>query len=729
MIQKGKDVFTIWLFSCFQPRNRTKKPMYLHCRFTGIFSTILLIAIGILINCSSNSDIAGTSVIGNPESVSAVIVDTNGIPQKNIPVALVPADYNPVKQNDSVFITSGTTDSAGRVVLRLGTDSIYNVTSTNNTYRYELLRKVIISDSVRNSNNKIVEIGKVQLKDPGIIIVTIDSSSYKTGSFLMIPGTFIKMEIEAPGMYPLKSPAGIVDVKYCNLSKDTIDEKTINSVQVNSSDIVNVNTSITDTEIIADTTTIKDTILIEDTLNMKDTVIKIDTLHSVDTVKTVDPFIHRDSTTITDTVNKNSRILHGTKTINYADSVVTADTIYSDDSITVITTIKRLTGTDIIDTTKKLDTLWLLNTTRNIITTGTINNTQYVDSVQTRATVVKRIIQRTTKRVVTITTIVVSSVPISKTNVSDAVVKKDTLTKTDIKDISDSLIIPDTAISEGRHVDTTIIHGDSLLTKDTSFIYDTLKTIKVSYSIDTTSSKDSTISKDTVKTPAVFPDSIIVPVTYYDFHSDGSNPEFECDLKSGVTVNMVSSVLDSNSKPANGTVINKSKYLSHWFRSWNDNGKGNFLIPDYDPSTFDYLGGVAVNYDTAFKNVIIHDSILFRHNGNGVYSFSSNNFFPLDGKGFGNEGLAHNYSFSMEFSFTARDSANTSMKVSGDDDIWVYTSNKLALDLGGIHESTSGSITFDNSMLNTTKSGYDIKFFKTERHSNSSVLSIEAKLR
>ena len=46
-----------------------------------------------------------------------------------------------------------------------------------------------------------------------------------------------------------------------------------------------------------------------------------------------------------------------------------------------------------------------------------------------------------------------------------------------------------------------------------------------------------------------YPDTIWIPVTFYDFHSDKSNPEFEQPHLGGVHLGMVADTLDSSRKP------------------------------------------------------------------------------------------------------------------------------------------------------------------------------------
>jgi len=184
----------------------------------------------------------------------------------------------------------------------------------------------------------------------------------------------------------------------------------------------------------------------------------------------------------------------------------------------------------------------------------------------------------------------------------------------------------------------------------------------------------------------------VIPVTFYDFHSDRSNPEFEQPHVGKLRKGMVVDTLDLDGKPiaklgaATDSVMNRG--LRFWFRDWsklssyemakvqsgghgyldkfrpiymyarkngntfdiappgikesfyNGNGynnyEGEFSRPfkwdrnDYGPGTVT-VGEKRYSVDSAFTNRVIKGSITFTliPNSAGVYEFKSNAFFPL----------------------------------------------------------------------------------------------------
>ena len=150
-------------------------------------------------------------------------------------------------------------------------------------------------------------------------------------------------------------------------------------------------------------------------------------------------------------------------------------------------------------------------------------------------------------------------------------------------------------------------------------------------------------------------DTMWAKVTFYDFHADGSNPEFNPDHRAGVYKGMVRDTLSPDRKPLRGPNPFFSQNIDKWFRPWEP---GDFKVPVYQ-SNGRLDRTINASYDTAFKNITIEDSLPFLHIGDGVYLFersgrnSTEEFFWIDGKGFGNEpeGYNHNYSFTMEAPF------------------------------------------------------------------------------
>ncbi len=219
-----------------------------------------------------------------------------------------------------------------------------------------------------------------------------------------------------------------------------------------------------------------------------------------------------------------------------------------------------------------------------------------------------------------------------------------------------------------------------------------------------------------------YPETIWIPVTFYDFHADGSNPEFNTDRGSGLFTGMVSETLDAENKPVLGESPFYNHYIHKWYRPWEP---GDYTAPHYSEETGEYVETVMLDHDTSFKNIVIHDSLPFTHMGDGMYRYEDRNFFPLDRRGFGIEprGSGHNYSFTMELHTTFTYKPGQTFSFRGDDDVWAFVDGKLVMDIGGIHEAQSGSFDVDDLGLQEHRE-YSFSFFFAERREVHSTIQI-----
>jgi fibro-slime domain-containing protein len=129
-------------------------------------------------------------------------------------------------------------------------------------------------------------------------------------------------------------------------------------------------------------------------------------------------------------------------------------------------------------------------------------------------------------------------------------------------------------------------------------------------------------------------------------------------------------------------------------------------------------------------------NMYFAPQANGLFTFQSVFFFPVDGAGWGNngtgdDGKSHNFGFTTELHTRFVYNGGETFQFDGDDDVWVFVNDTLAVDIGGLHQKKSRLVVLDTSaqLLGIQKGGtYNLDLFHAERHTTASTFRIDTNL-
>jgi fibro-slime domain-containing protein len=118
-----------------------------------------------------------------------------------------------------------------------------------------------------------------------------------------------------------------------------------------------------------------------------------------------------------------------------------------------------------------------------------------------------------------------------------------------------------------------------------------------------------------------------------------------------------------------------------------------------------------------------------------MFIFDSSRFFPLEGvgtlSGQDNDQVQRNFGFTTELHTAFEYKGGEIFTFTGDDDVWVFINNQLAVDLGGVHSQFSQSVNIDAFAASagmTLGEVYNLDLFHAERNPTGSNFRIETSL-
>ncbi len=203
-----------------------------------------------------------------------------------------------------------------------------------------------------------------------------------------------------------------------------------------------------------------------------------------------------------------------------------------------------------------------------------------------------------------------------------------------------------------------------------------------------------------------------------------SHPDFEAFSGNQISPGIVASDLGSDKKPvyneAGPNMVSMGGEMVYFSNPGNMEGQQTTSKANFDQWY----------RDTPGVNQSMEYALPFEAAGSGLV-FDSNSFFPADDKLFGNEGNNHNFWFTYELHMQFTYNGGEVFTFTGDDDVWVFINNKLAVDVGGLHPAQSRTIDLDAEAdrLGISRGKlYDLDLFHAERHTTESNFRVETSI-
>ena len=289
---------------------------------------------------------------------------------------------------------------------------------------------------------------------------------------------------------------------------------------------------------------------------------------------------------------------------------------------------------------------------------------------------------------------------------------------------------------------------------------------------------------DTTFTP-MYSNYFNIPVTYYDYHVDGSNPDFgtrvtsrwdQLDIEYANYGGWVDSTLSADGTPKRNPDLTDPFFDISWnieklFKPWTQGVTDTFNLkfpPEVKDTlvdtflvtadtTYDIDGNMEIwidtltetyRYDTfpvpdtllfsdtMFKNIEIADSLAAFWSPNEWTEDTTDSMWifgtrtkmdPINGKGFGNEDdSTQNAGYTVRINNKFTYKGGEKIYFGADDDAYIFINNRLAIECGGFHEAYIETLYLDSFRLEgdvplTVNQKYDIAIFMIERRMGGSI--------